>query len=340
MLQFFLQREAARDDTSRKGVFRQAFIQKILRNDKSVRKYTGLKSQEFLDDLFEVIMKRVKDISYWKRARCSQDENTPPRSVRSQRKRELSHFEEYVMTLVFIRLGYDYHVLGDFFDVSKSVVSSVIITWINILYAVLADWIKWPSAEQVRTSLPKDFPTEYADTRTILDCTEFFTVRPSNLSAMASTYSMYKHHNTLKVLLGITPTGLITFVSSVYGGNTSDRHIFETEFLDKLEPGNAVMVDRGFNVGDLVLQRSAKLHMPPFTRKAPDGSGKMLNQTEIAKTRSIACLRIHVERAIQRMKTFQILNKIDNTLWSLSDYIVVIVAVFSNMLPPLVPTAD
>ena len=101
-----------------------------------------------------------------------------------------------------------------------------------------------------------------------------------------------------------------------------------------------MMVDRGFNVGDLVLQRSAKLHMPPFTRKASDGSGKMLNQTEIAKTRSIACLRIHVERAIQRMKTFQILNKIDNTLWSLSDYIVVIVAVFSNMLPPLVPTAD
>ncbi len=60
------------------------------------------------------------------------------------------------------------------------------------------------------------------------------------------------------------------------------------------------MVDRGFNIGDLMLQRGAKLHMPPFTRKHDDKK-KTLNQSEIVKTRNIASLRIHVERAIERM---------------------------------------
>ncbi len=50
------------------------------------------------------------------------------------------------------------------------------------------------------------------------------------------------------------------------GGNTSDRHIAEIEFIDNIEPGDAVMVDRGFNIGDLLLQCGAKLHMPPLSR--------------------------------------------------------------------------
>ncbi len=62
------------------------------------------------------------------------------------------------------------------------------------------------------------------------------------------------------------------------------------------------MVDRGFNIGDLLLQRGAKLYMPPFTRKGENGKHKTLNQSEIIKTRNTASLRIHVEQAIERMK--------------------------------------
>ncbi len=137
-------------------------------------------------------------------------------------------------------------------------------------------------------------------------------------------------------MLGITTRGLITFVSQPYGGNTSDRHIAEKEILDKIEPGDAVMVDRGFNIGDLLLQRGAKLHIPPFTRKRQDGNGRALNQSEILKTREIASLRIHVERAIQRIKTFKILTKkLTFHLWDLLYQILVIIAVFCNFQPPL-----
>ena len=173
-------------------------------------------------------------------------------------------------------------------------------------------------------------------TPVILDCTEFFIDKPSNCTAQAMTYSLYKHHNTAKVLVGITPTGIITFISHPYGGNTSDRHIAEAELIDKIEPGDAVMVDRGFNIGDLLLQHSAKLHMPSLTRKKEDGTGRTLSASEIVKTMEVASLRVHVERAIERIRNFKILSaQLNNKLWPLLHLILVIAAVFCNMMPPL-----
>lgn len=106
--------------------------------------------------------------------------------------------------------------------------------------------------------------------------------------------------------------------------------------MDKVEPGDAIMVDRGFNVADLLLEKKAKLHMPPFTRKKDGSEQRILNQNEIEKTREIASLRIHVERAIERMKNYKLLSRtIDTRLWPLLDQITVIVAVMCNMEPPL-----
>lgn len=69
-------------------------------------------------------------------------------------------------------------------------------------------------------------------------------------------------------MVGISPVGLITFISQPYGGNSSDRSIYEKEVpvLNKIEPGDGVMVNRGFNVRDLLLQKGVKLYMLPFTR--------------------------------------------------------------------------
>ncbi len=205
------------------------------------------------------------------------------------------------MTLIYIREAIEIEILVDLFEL-QSHVSCIITTWINVLYEVFKRWLKYPTAEIVR-SLPENCPSKYRDTRIILDCTEFFTVEPINCTAQATTYSNYNHPNTLKLLVGITPTGFISFVSKVYGGSASDRYVFEEEFLDKVEPGDAIMVDRGFNIADLLLAKKAKLHIPPFTREKNGSDCRTLNQSEIVKTREIASLRIHVERAIERMKT-------------------------------------
>lgn len=283
--------------------------------------------------IFNIIDKRVT-VKYWRGAKRSLGfERRKKGSVGPKRK--FSKFDEYLMTLIHIKEGVENHWLSDLFGMSEASVSNILITWTNVLYGVFKKWLKWPSAETVKSSLPKTYPQKYRDTRVILDCTEFYTVKPTNCSAQAATYSLYKHHNTVKVMIGITPTGLITFISDVYGGNTSDRYILEKDFLDKVEPGDGIMVDRGFNVGDLILARGAKLHMPPFTRKDSTGK-KTLNQSEITRTREIASLRIHVERAIERMKNYKILShKIHMSAWPRLHQLLVIVAVMCNLEPPL-----
>ena len=128
----------------------------------------------------------------------------------------------------------------------------------------------------------------------IIDCFEVFIEKPSNLLAGDQTFSNYKHHNTIKILIGITPQGSISFVSESWGGCTSGTFLTENcRFLDKLVPGDVVMADRGFTVAERVGMRQARLVIPAFTK------GKsQLDPVDVEKTRGIANVRIHVERVI------------------------------------------
>ena len=54
----------------------------------------------------------------------------------------------------------------------------------------------------------------------IIDCFEVFIERPSNLLARARTCPYYKHHNTIKFLIGITSLGSISFVSEAWSWRT------------------------------------------------------------------------------------------------------------------------
>ena len=65
---------------------------------------------------------------------------------------------------------------------------------------------------------------------------------------------------------------------------------------------------------------------------------QQLPAEEVSEGRSIASLRIHVERAIGRMKTFSILKStLPNTLAQTANHIVSVCAWLANFHPPLVP---
>ena len=96
------------------------------------------------------------------------------------------------------------------------------------------------------------------------DCSETFIDRPWDLDLQAATWSDYKHHNTLKYLVAIAPDGLISFISVSWGGRTTDRYIVQQSgFLDRLDPGDLVLADRGFTIQEDLLFRNAKLVIPP-----------------------------------------------------------------------------
>ena len=56
------------------------------------------------------------------------------------------------------------------------------------------------------------------------------------------TWSNYKHHNTVKFLIGVTPQGVISFISKAWGGRVSDKYLTENSgLLRKLFPGDIVL---------------------------------------------------------------------------------------------------
>ena len=100
-----------------------------------------------------------------------------------------------------------------------------------------------------------------------LHCLEVFIHRPSNLLARARTWLSCKHHNTVKVLIVITPQSTISYVSQAWGGQTSDKFLtVNCGILNKLLPGGLVLADRGFTIAESVMFQQAQLAIPSFTK--------------------------------------------------------------------------
>ena len=153
---------------------------------------------------------------------------------------------------------------------------------------------------------------------------------PSNPTAQQLTFSNYKNRNTLKSLIGITPSGAVCFVSDLYGGNIFDKKLTaECGILKLLESGDAIMADRGFTIED-ILPAGVTLNVPPRLNE----SGQ-LTENERSTTR-IASIRIHVERAIEWIKNYQILHNIPNTIHNSVNQTFFVCAILTNFLPPLV----
>lgn len=130
-------------------------------------------------------------------------------------------------------------------------VSTIFHKWIDVMSIELKCLVCWPDHGTVRANLPSCFKKHFSSVICIIDCFELFIERPIAFEPRAATYSNYKKHNTLKVLIGITPTGSISFISQAWGGRISDKEITQKSgFLDKIEYGDWVMADRGFNVSD------------------------------------------------------------------------------------------
>lgn len=187
-----------------------------------------------------------------------------------------------------------------------------------------------------RQVIAKSLPAEYRNfkrLRCIIDCTEFFIQKPSDLQNQAATWSDYKHHNTIKCLVSITPQGGIGYVSELFGGRTSDRHIVtHSRFLDYIIPGDQVLADRGFPLREILLVKQAELVLPP----AGKGATQMTSD-QVSQTKKVANVRIHVERVIRRLKQFRFLSQIiPISLLRYADDIVVVCAAITNLQGPIV----
>ena len=118
---------------------------------------------------------------------------------------------------------FDAEYLAHPFQVSLSTISRIFITWINFMYLKLGQINLWPTRWEVNETMPEDFKQKYRSTRVIIDCTEVRCQMPSSLHLNGELFSNYKHHTTLKGLIGISPGGAITFISQLHTGSISDK---------------------------------------------------------------------------------------------------------------------
>ena len=185
--------------------------------------------------------------------------------------------------------------------------------------------------------MPETFKTTYPPTRCSIDCTEIFSQRPSSLSSQGAMYSNYKHQVTYKELLGIAPSGAITFwsnyISELYEGSVSDKEIVKRSGIlckSFWDDSDSIMADRGFTIENELAPLNVELNIPSFL-----GGRAQLTKAEVEESQTVASVRIHVERAITRIKKFKALNHIPLTLHGSVNQIWTVSCILCNFLPPL-----
>lgn len=296
---------------------KRRFTNRFLSDDRSVKLNTGLPNKETFDNLLEVLTPRAEKMRYWGGAKSVisvKVRKCAGSPQKSGRERTLSIKAEFLLVLMKLRQGLTNDFLANLFSISSSMCSTIITTWIKFLGVQLRGLVFWPDKNSISTMLPATLVDNYPNFRCILYCSETF---------------IEKKPNSLKYLVGIAPNGHISFMSRAWGGHLTDRQIvLQSGFLDLLDPNDLIMADREFPIEEDLLCKKATLVIPP------PSSGLEQNVAQIKK---VANIRIHIERAINRLKLFHILSTtLPVVLAQLFDDILIICAALCNMLPPLI----
>ena len=156
--------------------------------------------------------------------------------------------------------------------------------------------------------------------------------RSSDLDSRKKTFSNYKHHDTVKFLVGLSPSLAVNYVSKAWGGRASDKHITINSdgLMDCLHSGDSVMVDI---ISKDLEELGVHLLMPEFK-----GRDRMqFSANEAARSEYISRARIHIERIIQRIKTFHFLDRVIRlNMQDIVEQIFLVCAYLTNFQLPIV----
>lgn len=159
------------------------------------------------------------------------------------RSHKLSVQDRVIMLFMKLKLGLSYEVLSCLFGaVTNKTCSTIIHDMMLKVDYILNPLIMWPTLPECEQNMPHCFKDGL-----VLDCTEI-SVQKSKCLCCRTLNSHYKGGQMIKFMTGVSPGGLITFISEPYGGRASEKVIFEQSgLINKLEKGkDAIMVDKGF----------------------------------------------------------------------------------------------
>jgi hypothetical protein len=222
--------------------------------------------------------------------------------------------DQLLLTLFRLRQGLTLTDIAYRFNISSQSTGIIFNSWVDYMFLRFGSLSFWPHRDRIIEHMPEKYRLEFPNTIAIIDCTELPIQRPSSLHLQSQCYSEYKSCNTVKGLLAIDPRGSIIFISKLFSGSISDKQVVkESGFLylleqlvdsGKLKRGDAIMADKGFDTNAELESLGIKMNIPP---KA--SSGMQMAQGDVEMTKIIASHRVHVERAIARVKAFKLVGR-------------------------------
>jgi hypothetical protein len=307
-------------------------VNNIIKSDADVNFFTGLENIALFYKLHDYIMPyvnrrwrglKVVSTRVKRMFHSSPKKFGPPRKLQSQ--------DEFLLTLMKLRLGLLNYDLSSRFKISLTLCSQIFHSWLSAMHKTLGQIVYWPSKEDIIATKPARY-RHLPDLRAIIDCSEIFIETPKDLDLQSITWSDYKHHNTLKFLIAVAPNSAITYISACYGGRVSDKAVvLDSDFLEMFDNYDMIQADKRFNIRNECEARHITLHIPPGKRGVAQMSAASVN-----KTKRIANLRILVEQVIRRLKTFKILkDELPITLIPNVDKIVKVCAAIVNLKKPI-----
>ena len=284
-------------------------------SDDVVRMETSLPTKEVFNIVVKHALRFKDDINYF-----------------SGWKVESIYFEDHIfITLMKLRQNYTNLHLAQLFHCSVSTVANIVTTFIHVLHSIFFDDLMTtiPCRRKNKLSAPSSF-SQFGSCRIIIDCTDIEVAAPGLMSQKNAIYSSYRGMKSFKVIIGVAPNAVITYVSNLYPGSISDKAIVQQSGLvNHFNAGDMILADKGFLIQD-ILPNGVSVNIPPFLN-----SGK-LTESEAKATKAIAKCRIHVKRANARLKDFRILSFIPSYLRCYADILLQLCAALVNLQFPLI----
>lgn len=243
----------------------------------------------------------------------------------------ISFEDQIFITLMKLRQNYTNLHLGQLFSCSETTIANIVTTFVHVLHIIFFDDLMTtiPSRDKNKIGAPSSF-SNFTTCRIVIDCTDIEIAAPGLMSQQNATYSSYRGMNSFKVIVGVAPNAVITYVSKLYPGSISDKAIVQQSgLLKQFVAGDLILADKGFLIQGIV-PSGVSVNIPPFLN-----NGKF-TESEVKATKSIARCRIHVERANARLKDFKILNFIPSYLRCYVDQLFQLCAVLVNLQFPLI----
>lgn len=290
---------------------------------KDMKNYTGLNSYGTFVCLHKYLV-----------AKCD-DENCEVDLHKKDPEKEfpfLTTENQLLLVLMKLRRNQSELCISKQMGISQGSVSGIFHFWIELMYRKFKLLNLCPAMRQIQHHMPESLKHDYPNLREIYDGTEVKCQKPSDPLAQRQLWSTYKHDHTVKIQLGCESTGAITSISNTYGGSISDKDLFQqSAVIEHLHEGEAVMVDKGYLILDVLQGSGVQLIRPPFLN-----AREQFSQAERDESRKISRYRILIENVNARVKQYTILSgRISLLFLPIINEIIYICCCLSNLDKPL-----